>query len=166
MLAQIGHTHAGVRCHLVGLNVVLKAFDYIDDGPKDASMGAYETYVFLTTSILRNFFGAYTAKQIARAASQCFAPTDVSPAQQLAAARRLDPDQNGNLAACDGLIFDSISIWDYAALGCMLNGKVEPEVLKRQAANLRAYQADHMKKYGVFASPAVYPKLCQAWEGE
>ena len=165
-LAGIGRKHTGVECPLVGLTVVLKAFDDFDDAPKDSSVRAYEMYVLMVISVLLKFFGEYTAKQIARAACQCFAPTDASPAQQLAAARRLHPDQNGNLKECDGLIFDSISIWDYAALGCMLNGKVEPEVLKRQAANLRAYQADHMKKYGVFASPAVYPKLCQAWEGE
>ena len=165
-LAGIGRKHTGVECPLVGLTVVLKAFDDFDDAPKDSSVRAYEMYVLMVISVLLKFFGEYTAKQIARAACQCFAPTDASPAQQLAAARRLHPDQNGNLKECDGLIFDSISIWDYAALGCMLNGKVEPEVLKRQAANLRAYQADHMKKYGVFASPAVYPKLCQAWEGD
>ena len=163
-LAGIGRKHTGVECPLVGLTVVLKAFDDFDDAPKDSSVRAYEMYVLMVISVLLKFFGEYTAKQIARAACQCFAPTDASPAQQLAAARRLHPDQNGNLKECDGLIFDSISIWDYAALGCMLNGKVEPEVLKRQAANLRAYQADHMKTYGVFASPSVYPKLCRRWE--
>jgi hypothetical protein len=163
-LAGIGRKHTGVECPLVGLTVVLKAFDDFDDAPKDSSVRAYEMYVLMVISVLLKFFGEYTAKQIARAACQCFAPTDASPAQQLAAARRLHPDQNGNLKECDGLIFDSISIWDYAALGCMLNGKVAPGVLKRQAANLRAYQADHMKTYGVFASPSVYPKLCRRWE--
>ena len=163
-LAGIGRKHTGVECPLVGLSVVLKAFDYYDDAPKDSSVRAYEMYVLMVISVLLKFFGEYTAKQIARAACQCFAPTDASPAQQLAAARRLHPDQNGNLQECDGLIFDSISIWDYAALGCMLNGKVAPGVLKRQAANLRAYQEDHLKTYGVFASPSVYPKLCRRWE--
>ena len=163
-LAGIGRKHTGVECPLVGLTVVLKAFDDFDDAPKDSSVRAYEMYVLMVISVLLKFFGEYTAKQIARAACQCFAPTDASPAQQLAAARRLHPDQNGNLKECDGLIFDSISIWDYAALGCMLNGKVAPGVLKRQAANLRAYQEDHMKTYGVFASPSVYPKLCRRWE--
>ena len=163
-LAGIGRKHTGVECPLVGLTVVLKAFDDFDDAPKDSSVRAYEMYVLMVISVLLKFFGEYTAKQIARAACQCFAPTDASPAQQLAAARRLHPDQNGNLKECDGLIFDSISIWDYAALGCMLNGKVAPGVLKRQAANLRAYQADHLKTYGVFASPSVYPKLCRRWE--
>ena len=163
-LAGIGRKHTGVECPLVGLTVVLKAFDDFDDAPKDSSVRAYEMYVLMVISVLLKFFGEYTAKQIARAACQCFAPTDASPAQQLAAARRLHPDQNGNLKECDGLIFDSISIWDYAALGCMLNGKVAPGVLERQAANLRAYQADHMKTYGVFASPSVYPKLCRRWE--
>ena len=163
-LAGIGRKHTGVECPLVGLTVVLKAFDDFDDAPKDSSVRAYEMYVLMVISVLLKFFGEYTAKQIARAACQCFAPTDASPAQQLAAARRLHPDQNGNLKECDGLIFDSISIWDYAALGCMLNGKVAPGVLKRQAANLRAYQEDHLKTYGVFASPSVYPKLCRRWE--
>ena len=163
-LAGIGRKHTGVECPLVGLTVVLKAFDDFDDAPKDSSVRAYEMYVLMVISVLLKFFGEYTAKQIARAACQCFAPTDASPAQQLAAARRLHPDQNGNLKECDGLIFDSISIWDYAALGCMLNGKVAPGVLKRQAANLRAYQEDHLKTYGVFASPSVYPKLCKRWE--
>ena len=163
-LAGIGRKHTGVECPLVGLTVVLKAFDDFDDAPKDSSVRAYEMYVLMVITVLRKFFGEYTAKQIARAACQCFAPTDASPAQQLAAARRLHPDQNGNLQECDGLIFDSISIWDYAALGCMLNGKVAPGVLKRQAANLRAYQEDHLKTYGVFASPSVYPKLCRRWE--
>ena len=59
-------------------------YEYIDDGPKDASMGAYETYVFLTTSILRNFFGAFFIEmfrvvfpQIVEALKMPFAPFKV-----------------------------------------------------------------------------------------
>ena len=75
MLARVGSKHTRRECPLAGLNVVLKAFDHFDDQPKDNSIGAYELYVFLTICILRQFFGEYTAKQIARAACQCFAPT-------------------------------------------------------------------------------------------
>ena len=66
------------------------------------------------------FFGDYTAKQIARAACHRFSPKNASPEQQLAAARRLDPDQGGHLAECDGLVFETIPIYDYAMVGCLL----------------------------------------------
>ena len=140
-LAQIGFKHAQSECALVGLNVILKAFDFFDDHPKDDTVEAFELYVFLTTCILKEFFGEYTAKQIARAACRCFAPTNVSPAKQLAASRRLDPDQKGNLAGCDGLIFESVPVWDYAMVGCMLKGKVTAAQLKKYAPKIRAYQA-------------------------
>ena len=159
-LAQIGLKHAGLECALVGLNVILKTFDFFDDRPKDDTVEAYEQYVFLTTSILGKFFGKYTAKQIARAACRCFAPTNVSPAKQLKAARRLDPDQHNHLAGCDGLVFESVPVWDYAMVGCLLKDKVSPEQLKKYAPKIRAYQTNHMLQHGFYASPSVYKKLC------
>ena len=79
----------------------------------------------------------------------------------MAASRRLDPDQKGNLAGCDGLIYESVPVWDYAMVGCMLKGKVSAEQLKKYAPKIRAYQAVHVKKFGVLASPSVYPALCK-----
>ena len=41
-LAQIGFKHAQSECALVGLNVILKAFDFFDDHPKDDTVEAFE----------------------------------------------------------------------------------------------------------------------------
>ena len=146
---------------MVGLIVILKCFDFFEDRPKNDSVEAYEQYVFVTICVLKQFFGEYTAKQIARAACRCWAPLDASTAKQLAAARRLDPDQKKNLAGCNDLmIFKSIPIWDYSMVGCMLKDKVTPEQLRTHAHNIRAYQANHKLRQGVYASPKVYKELC------
>ena len=81
-LAGIGRKHTGVECPLVGLTVVLKAFDDFDDAPKDSSVRAYEMYVLMVISVLLKFFGEYTAKQIARAACRTTATSSAAPSRR------------------------------------------------------------------------------------